>query len=164
MNARSDRITRRRLVVACGGGAAAALSGCVGASEEPTYREGQVNQTNGSQRTAEQMVAAEALATTEANQAANPLRSLSLETHEYAVQDGYKGPTVRGVVSNTGGSSIAYAEVRVRVYDADGAHLGQFLSTTRDLAPESRWRFEVILLSSASDIAAYDIATVGISA
>ncbi|SDQ78549.1 FxLYD domain-containing protein [Halopelagius longus] len=158
----SDHITRRRFVAACSGGAVAALSGCAGASDEPTYQEGQANQTNASQRTAEQMLVAEALATTETNQRANPLQSLTLETHEYVVQDGYKGPTVQGVVSNTDDSPIEYAEVRVRVYNADGAHLGQYLSTTRDIAPNSRWKFGVIILSSASDIAAYDIAVVGI--
>lgn len=158
-----DRITRRRFLAAGSGGAVAALCGCAGASDEPAYQEGQVNQTNASSRTARQMLVAQSLATTETNQTANPLESLSLVSHEYAVQEGYKGPTVQGVVANTGDSPIEYAEVRVRVYNSDGAHLGQFLSTTRDLATDTRWRFQVIILSSASDIADYDIAVVGIS-
>lgn len=162
MNGDSERATRRRFVASCGGGAIAALCGCVGSSNEPAYRDGEVGQTNGSQRTAEQMIAAEALATTAANRDAHPLDSLALERHEFVVEDGYKGPTVQGVVSNTGDAAVKVAEVRVRVYDADGAHLGRYLATTGDLGGGERWTFEAVLLSSVSDIADYDIAVIGI--
>lgn len=164
MTVGSDHVTRRRFLISCGGAVTAALSGCTGANDEPTYRKREVNQNDSEPRSAEQMVAAEALATTTVNRSADPLDSLVLESHEFVVEDGYKGPTVQGTVSNTADRSLEFAEVRVRVYDADGAQLGQYLATIRDLGSDSRWRFEVIVLSSASDVAAYDIAVVGIPA
>ncbi|WP_440008183.1 FxLYD domain-containing protein [Halomicrococcus sp. SG-WS-1] len=109
------------------------------------------------------MVAAEALAITEANENASPLDSLTLEDHEFVVEDGYKGPTVQGVVSNTGTESVELAEVRVRVYDANGAQLGRYLDRTGEIDAGTQWRFEAILLDSTSDIAEYDVAVLGIS-
>lgn len=164
MTAQSGRVTRRRVLVSCGGAVTAVLSGCTGTNDEPTYREGDVGQSDGEPRTAEQMVAAEALATTRFNRAANPLDSLVLESHEFAVEDGYTGPTVQGTVANTADTPLEFAEVRVRVYDADDARLGQYVATIRDFDGESSWQFQVILLNSVSDIAAYDIAVVGIPA
>lgn len=164
MNVHPGRISRRRLLASCGGGATAALCGCLGGSDEPTYREGQIDQSGGDPRTADQMVAAEAIAVTEATEAANPLDSLAVESHEFVLEDGYKGPTVQGVVSNTGSDPIKFAEVRVRVYGTDGAQLGRYLATTGDLAGNADWQFEVILLSSVSDAAKYDIAVLGIPA
>lgn len=125
MMIRPDYKTRRCFLTLCGGGATVVLSGCTGIKNEPSYQEGQVNQTGGNQRTAEQMIAAEALAITEANENASPLDSLTLENHEFAVKGGYKGPTVQGVISNTGTKLVELAEVRVRVFDANGAQLGR---------------------------------------
>lgn len=154
--------TRRRFLTLCGGGATAVLGGCTGARDEPSYRRGEVNQTGGEPRTAEQMVAAESLAITEANANAGPLDSLALEDHEFVVADGYKGPTVRGTVSNTGAESVTLAEVRVRVYDTDGVQLGRYLDRTGDISAGTTWRFEAVLLDSVADIASYDVAVLGI--
>lgn len=161
---RPDYETRRRFLTLCGGGVLAVLGGCLGIGDKPTYQEGQVNQPSSDPRTAEQMVAAEALAITEANENASPLDSLTLEEHEFIVKDGYKGPTVQGTVSNTGTELVKLAEVRVRVYDANGALLGRFLARTGDINVGTTWRFEVILLDSATDIADYDITVLGVSA
>ena len=162
MNPPSERPTRRRVLVAFGGGATAALCGCLGTSDEPTYRAGRVDEAGGDPRTAEEMAAAEALATTEENENASTLESLVLENHEFAITDGYKGPTVRGGVSNTSDERVAFAEVRVRVYGAEGAQIGRYLDDTGDIEPGTKWRFEVILLDSAADIADYDIAVLGV--
>lgn len=158
----SDSATRRRFLTVCGGGATAVLSGCTATTDEPSYRGGQVNETGGEARTAEQMLAAEALAITEANENTSPLDSLALETHEFVVADGYKGPTVRGTVSNTGSESMEVAEVRVRVYDAAGAQLGRYLDRTGDIDGGEAWKFEAIILDSVADIERYDVAVLGI--
>lgn len=160
---RSDHMTRRRFLTLYSGGAVAVLCGCTEIRNEPSYQEGEVNQTDSDQRTAEQMVAAEALAITQANENASPLESLTLEEHEFVVKDGYKGPTVQGVVSNTGTDLIKLAEIRVRVYDTDDAQLGRYLDRTGDINPGMTWQFEAILLDSAADIADYDITVLGIS-
>ena len=163
MNVRSERGTRRRRFLAlCGGGVAAALGGCTGTTDEPRYREGQVNRTGGEPRTAQQMAVAEALAVTDANADVSPLGSLVIESHEFVAEDGYRGPTVRGVVSNTGSEPVDLAEVRVRTYDDDGAHLGRYMARTGDIAPETAWRFGVILLDPITDIAEYDVAVLGL--
>ena len=163
MTGRSDCESRRRFLSICAGSTVAVLGGCTGVSSGPTYREGEVNETGGDQRTAEQMAAAEALAITEANRDVSTLESLALEDHEFVLEEGYKGPTVQGVVSNTGGELIELAEVRVRVYDSSGAHLGLYLARTGDLGPDTTWQFTVILLESAADIADYEIAVLGLS-
>lgn len=154
--------TRRRFLASLGGGVIAVGSGCSGTRNVPTYEEGEVNESGGDPRSAEEMAAAEALAPGGAKDAATPLDSLALEDHEFVVQDGYKGPTVRGTVANTGSELIEYAEIRVRAYDSSGAQIGRYLATTGDIEGETRWQFGVILLASASTIADYDIAVLGI--
>lgn len=161
--ANADRTTRRRFLVSLGAGATALGGGCLGASGEPKYESGDVNASDGEPRTAGEMAAAEALAQRETNDNASPLDLLSLESHEFVVEDDYKGPTVQGIVRNTGENPVTFAEVRVRVYDDTGAQLGRYLATTGDLAAGAAWQFTVILLESVSDIADYDIAVLGIS-
>lgn len=157
-----QRSSRRRFLASVGVGATIVLGGCTGASDDPSYESGEVNETDGSPRTAGEMVAAEALAQSEANENATSLDSLTLETHEFTVKDGYKGPTVQGTVTNTGEDDLTYVEARVRVYDETGAQLGRYLDSTGDLNAGATWRFEVILLTSASDIATYDVAPFGV--
>ena len=136
MTPRSTRSTRRQLLAACGAGAATLLTGCSSASRtEPTYHDGTVDESEGGERSAEQMAAARALAITDATDRASGLDSLSLERHDFVLEDGYLGSTVQGTVSNTGGERVSVAEVRVRVYGSDGAQLGQYLARTGDLAP-----------------------------
>ena len=159
---RSGGATRRCLLTALGGGGVALLAGCTGADEGPTYEEGEVNETDGEPRSAEEMSAAAAVAGGDATRSATALEALDLRDHEYAVQDGYKGPTVKGTVANTGEESVDLAEVRVRAYDGDGALLGRYLASTGDLPAGGTWRFEVVLLASADAVADYDVAVVGV--
>lgn len=159
---RANRTTRRRFLASLGAGATA-LGGCIGASGEPKYESGEVNASGGEPRSAAEMAAAEALAQQETNDNASPIDPLSLESHEFVVEDDYKGPTVQGTVRNTGENPVTFAEVRVRVYDDTGAQLGRYLATTGDLAAGAAWKFTVILLASVSDIADYDIAVLGVS-
>lgn len=154
--------TRRALLGSLGAGTAALLAGCGGADEAPSYERGTVDAAGGDPRTAAEMVAAAALAETEANEAASPLARLSLDEHGFVLEDGYKGPTVQGRVTNTGDDPLAYVEVRVRAYGADGAHLGRFLDSTGDLSAGTTWRFEAVLLVSAADLAAYEVAALGV--
>lgn len=158
---RSDYTTRRHVLAAVGAGATVLFGGCSGGGDEPTYENGTINATNGSSRSAEEMVAASALAETEPNEQATSLGSLAIDSHELVVQSGYKGSTVRGTATNSG-DRLEYAEVRVRLYDADGVQIGWYFDSTGDLTAGASWQFEVILLASASDIARYDIAIVGI--
>jgi len=85
-----------------------------------------------------------------------------LESHEYVLTQGYKGPVVQGTVVNTGSEVVRTVEVRVRVYNATGAQLGLYIARTSDLAAGNAWQFEVILLASPSDIADYEIAVLGV--
>lgn len=158
---RSENTTRRHVLAAVGAGAAALVGGCSGGTDAPAYETGTVNATNGSSRTAAEMVAAEAVAETEPNDNATSLASLAIDSHELVVESGYKGPTVQGTVTNSG-DAVRYAEVRVRAYNGDGAQLGLFLDSTGDLSAGGSWQFEVILLVSPSDIASYDIAVLGV--
>ena len=161
--ASADRTTRRRFLASLGAGATVLVGGCIGTSGEPNYVSGEVNASGGKPRTAQEMVAAEALAQQETNDNASPLDLLSLESHEFVVEDSYKGPTVQGTVRNTGENPVTFAEVRVRVYDDSGAQLGRYVATIGDLPAGATWKFTVILLESVSDIADYDIAVLGIS-
>lgn len=154
------RATRRRVLVSLGAGAATALAGC-NTTDEVTYEEGEVGNASGDERSADEMVAAQAVAQTEANADVRPLDALSVADHEFTVQDGYAGPTVRGTVENTGGR-VEFAEVRVRVYDDAGDHIGRYLDSTGDLDGGSTWGFEAVLLVSPSDVASYDVAVLGI--
>lgn len=167
MTVPSEHSTRRRFVATVGGGAVALLGGCIGTSDKPTYEAGEVNasdinESNRSPRSAEEQIAAEALAETEANESARPVDSLELEQHEFVVKSGYKGPMVQGIVANTGGERIRLAEVRVRVYDAAGDQLGRYLDSTGDIGGGTTWRFTAVLLESVADIADYDIAVLGV--
>ncbi|WP_135819781.1 FxLYD domain-containing protein [Halostella litorea] len=156
------RSTRRSLLATLGTGAAALAAGCAATSDEPEYERRTVDASGGDPRSAAEMAAAAALAQRTANDGASALDALSLVEHEFVLVDGYKGPTVQGVVENGGESTVDYAEVRVRVYDDGGAQLGRYLATTGDIPPDTRWRFEAILLASAADIAAYDAAVFGL--
>jgi hypothetical protein len=157
------RTTRRGLLGAVGVGTAAALAGCsnVGGSEAPDYESGAVDDADGEDRSVEEMATAEALAETEPNEGVTTLESLSLESHEFVLEDGYTGPTVQGTAENTGDDRIQLVEVRVRVYNDEGEQIGRYLDVAGDLNPDTSWAFEVILLESPADIADYDIALVG---
>ena len=159
---RADSTTRRRFLASLGVGATAVIGGCAGTNGGPKYVSGDVNASDGEPRNASEMSAAAALAQQSANDNATQLETLSLVSHEFVVKQGYKGPTVQGIVRNTGQTPVTYVEVRVRVYGSDGAQLGRYLASTGDLAPGATWQFEVILLTSVSDIADYEIAVVGI--
>lgn len=166
MTVTSERLTRRRFVATVSGGAVVLFGGCVGSSDKPTYEEGEVNtseinESNRTPRSAEELIAAEALAEVEANESARPLNSLELQQHEFVVKSGYKGPMVQGTIANTGGERIKFAEVRVRVYDATGNQLGRYLDSTGDIGDGATWRFNAVLLESVTDIANYDITVLG---
>lgn len=156
------RPTRRRVLLALGTGGAAALGGCTDATDRVSYEEGEVGNVSGGERSADQMVAAEAVAEVAVHENVRPLDALSISAHEFTVRDGYAGPTVEGVVENAGDRRVDLAEVRVRVYDDSGDHLGRYLDSTGDLGGGSTWRFGVVLLESPGDIAAYDVAVLGV--
>lgn len=123
-----------------------------------------MNETGDDPRDAQEMVAAEALAQTTADPDASRLRTLRLDGHEFTVTDGFKGPVVTGEATNTGDDRLPAVEVRVRLYDDGGAQIGRYFDSTGDLDAGATWRFEVVLLASPSDVAAYDVAVLGIPA
>lgn len=154
-------LTRRRLLASLGAGTALSVAGCTGGGE-PSYEDGEVDvDGNVSGRSAEELVAADALATQQVHESVTPLDTLSIETHQFVLEDGYKGSTVQGVVENTTDERIELVEIRVRVYDDADDQLGRYVARTGDLAGNSTWAFTVVILESPGDIARYDIAVLG---
>jgi hypothetical protein len=158
-----ERTSRRRLLGALGAGAAATVAGCndVTGSDAPEYESGDVGEIDGEPRSAEEMTAAESLAEIEPNEGVTTLEALSLESHEFVLEDDYRGSTVQGVVENTGEDRIQLVEARARAYDDAGEQLGRYIDVGGDLDPGSRWSFQVILLESPADIDDYDVAVIG---
>ena len=158
---RCARPSRRRLLAAVGSAAAATVGGCLGTDDEPRYERRAVN-ASGDPRSAEEMLAAEALAQTTSDASARRLGALALDAHEFVGEGAFGGPVVSGTATNDGSDRLQYVEVRVRIYDGSGAQLGRYLDSTGDLDAGGTWEFEVVLLASAADVAAYDIALLGI--
>lgn len=157
-------VSRRRFL-AIGGGTTAALAGCLGSGStaEPDYESGDVpDDVDGEERTTEETTAAEAVAEVTPRDDLAPLDGLSIIDHEFVFESGYTGSTVQGTVENTSSERVRAAEVRVRVYNADGEVLGLYLDSVGDLDGGAEWSFQVILLESPADIADYDIAVVGL--
>lgn len=160
-NAGEPRRGRRRWLSTVGTGLAGlALAGCLDGGRIG-YESGTVPEVDGSNRSAQQQVAAESLAKTSTAEGTSPLDALSLTTHEFVYEDDYKGSTVQGIVTNTGEDRVELAEVRVRVYDENDAQLGQYVDRTGDLGGNSQWSFTVIILENPADLARYEIAVVG---
>lgn len=123
-----------------------------------------MNESGGDPRSAEEMLAAEALAQTTSDSSARRLDAVTLDAHAFVDEGGFEAPVVSGTATNTGNDRLQYVEVRVRIYDGSGAQLGRYLDSTGDLDAGGTWEFEVVLLASAADVAAYDIALLGIPA
>lgn len=161
---RYEEVGRRRFV-ALGAGGLFGLAGCLGSEStgELAYESGDVPDEidGGSRNTSEMATAQSAAGTTPRDQLA-PLDELSITDHEFVFEGGYTGSTVQGTAENTGSTQISSAEVRVRVYNADGEQLGLYLDSITDLEGGTEWSFQVILLESPSDIADYDIAIIGL--
>ncbi len=159
---RDDRWDRRRVLAGVGVGASVAIAGCNGVLGQgaPSYEEGTVD-VDGEPRSADEIVAAEAVADEEISEGVTPLDSLSLEDHEFVLEDDFRGATVQGTVANGGDDRIQFVEVRTRIYDADGDQLGRYVDSTGDLEPGSSWAFEVVLLDSPDEIDGYDVTALG---
>lgn len=159
--------SRRRVLASVGAGIAAAAAGCTGSGGidgEPTYEDGNIgelNTSNASERSAEEMTAAEAVAEQEPSESVTPLDPLSLVDHEFVVEDGYLGSTVQGTVENTGDDRIQLVEVRARIYNDAGNVIGQYLATNGDLDADTAWEFQVVVLEPPADVADYDITVLG---
>ncbi|RQG94359.1 FxLYD domain-containing protein [Natrarchaeobius chitinivorans] len=163
-SSRCERPGRRRVLAGVGTAVATlAIAGCnaVGGDDSPAYEDGEVGAVDGEDRTPEETVAAAALAETEINESVTPLDSLSIEAHEFVLEDDFRGPTVQGTVENAGDGRIQLVEVRVRTYDGNGEQLGRYLATTGDLDGGVAWAFEVILLESVEDLEGYDVTVLG---
>ena len=160
--AESARSTRRRFLALAGAGVSTALAGCGGRADTAEYEAGgtvDLPPKNGSNASAAS--AAAARAELEGDGYAVPLDDLALRSHELVVEDDYRGVVIRGTVANTGGERLELAEVRARVYDADGEPLGRYLDSTHDLAAGTTWSFGIIVLEEPSDVGSYDIAVLG---
>jgi hypothetical protein len=162
-DARPVRTNRRRVLAGFGAGAVAALAGCGSIGRNPSYEERTVGDVDGEPRTAEEMTAAEAVAQREVDEDLSPLSAITVEDHEFVFEDDYRGSTVQGTLENAGDARLQSVEVRVRVYDDADRHLGQYVASTTDLARGATWNFQVVLLVSPGDVAAYDLAAVGMS-
>ncbi|MDG5817828.1 FxLYD domain-containing protein [Natronococcus sp. A-GB7] len=158
-----DRSTRRRVLGAVGAGTAALLAGCgdITGSDAPDYESGEVGEIDGEDRSAEEMTAAESLAEVEPNEGVTTLEPLSLDSHEFVMEDDYRGATVQGTVENTGDDRIQLIEIRVRVYNDEGEQVGRYLDVGGDLDPGASWAFTVIILEPLADIDDYEVAAIG---
>lgn len=156
--------SRRRVIAGLGAGFAVGLAGCNGSGRNPSYESGTVEGANGTGRNASEMSAAEAVAQLEVNENLSSLDGISVENHEFVLEDGYLGATVQGTLTNTGSDRLESVEVRVRVYNDAGRHLGRYVASTGDLSSGSSWEFTVVLLEAPDAIAAYDLAALGMSA
>lgn len=156
------RTSRRRVLAGLGTGALAAFGGCAGVVENrPSYGNRTDVDADGDERTADEMTAAEAVAEREVTDGVEVLDALSVERHEFVLKDDFRRATVEGTVANTDSDRIRTVEVRVRVYNDAGEHLGRYVATTGDVDGDSTWAFEVVLLESPDDIGAYDLAVLG---
>lgn len=158
-------LDRRRLLASIGAGATTLLAGCngvgLGVEGEPDYEREPIDDLDAEERSDTESTAAEALAEQEVNEGVTTLEELSLASHEFVLEDGFRGPTVQGVLENTGDDRIDLAEVRVRVYNDDGDQLGRYLDTIGDFGGETTWEFQVIMLEPPSELAEYDITALG---
>lgn len=156
-----SRRGRRRLLSVVGTGLAGiTLAGCLDGGQVG-YEAGSVPDVDGSNRTVQEQLAAQASATTSPVDGVTPLESLSLDGHEFVFENGYQGSTVQGTVRNRGDERVGTAEVRVRVYDDRGAHLGRYFARTGDLDASDTWSFTVIVLQPPTRIERYEIAVLG---
>ncbi|WP_049891506.1 FxLYD domain-containing protein [Natronococcus amylolyticus] len=158
-----NRSTRRRVLGAVGAGAVTALAGCgdITGSDAPDYESGEIGDIDGEDRSAEEMTAAESLAEIQPNEGVTTLESLSLEDHEFVLEDDYRGATVQGTVENTGDDRIQLVEIRVRVYNDEGEQVGRYLDVGGDLDPGASWSFTAIILEPLADIDEYEVAAIG---
>ncbi|SNZ14924.1 hypothetical protein SAMN06269185_2316 [Natronoarchaeum philippinense] len=162
MDAQS-RPSRRRVLALVGVGTAG-VAGCLSDGGATAYGpQTAVDLTgNGSLDNASTASTQQAFASTTPNSAAMRVDGLELLDHEPVAAGGYKGLTVRGRVRNTRQRPIGYVEVRTRFYDADGTQLGTYLASTSDLAADTEWAFEVVVLESPADVASYDAGAFGV--
>ena len=66
---------------------------------------------------------------------------------------------VVGKAKNTGSKSLAYAEVRAKFYDDDGALLCTSLDNINDFGPGETWNFKIIYFElNTEEVASYKIA------
>ncbi|AGB15355.1 hypothetical protein Halru_0728 [Halovivax ruber XH-70] len=158
----SPRPGRRRWLSVVGASiVGATLAGCLGGGG-PSYESGSIPAVNGSNRTAQQQVAATASATTSTASGVSPVESLSLAEHSFVYEGGYQGSTIQGTVRNSGDSQAQLVEVRTRVYDESGAQLGQYMARTGDLAGGDSWAFTVIILENPAVLDRYEITVLGV--
>ncbi|MFC6716845.1 FxLYD domain-containing protein [Natrialbaceae archaeon GCM10025810] len=161
---RGDRSSRRRVLAAVGGGTALVLAGCIGGGGggDPRYEDGEIPENvSGDNRTTRETNVAYAAAQQTPSDTVTRLDNLAIVEHRFVYEDGYLGSTVQGTVENTGTDRVEVAEVRVRVYDDAGTHLGRYLASTGDLDGGETWAFQVIVLEPPGSLADYDISVLG---
>lgn len=163
----TQSLSRRQVLALLGTSAPAILAGCGSRnSPEVEYEDGGTvgnlsTPEDGNASNASQAIAAEARAELADDNYAVELAALELRDHEVVVKDDYRSVVVEGTIENTGEERIEYVEVRTRIYDTDGNHLGRYLDSTSDLAANSMWSFDIIVLEDPSDVGSYDIAVLG---
>lgn len=67
---------------------------------------------------------------------------LELVSHEWYEEDYSAG--VQGEVKNVSDETLDYVAVEVAFYDADGAKLEDGLDNTKDLKPDTVWKFDAM--------------------
>lgn len=154
-------ISRRRVLALAGLSVGISVAGCTGGGGNATYDTGEAIDVEEPDRSADELVAAEALAEQDVHEGVTHLDAARLVDHEFVLEDGFEGPTVQGTLENAGRNRLAIAEVRVRVFDADDHLLGRYVDRTGDLDGGDRWAFTVLVLEPPADLSSYDIAALG---
>jgi len=85
---------------------------------------------------------------------------IELVDHELVVDEGEftTDVTVEGTVSNNADTIASYVEVTVRIFDSSGSQLETYFDNISDLAADTDWEFEVMILESPDEFDDYDIA------
>jgi hypothetical protein len=63
----------------------------------------------------------------------------------------YGNLVVKGTAKNVASSTLSYAEVRVKFYDAAGTLLNTSLANINDLGPGETWSFQVMYFGTDED-------------
>lgn len=159
--------SRRHVLTLLGTSLSATLTGCGSRnSEEVEYENGGTvgdlpTAADGNASNASEAIAAAARAEQADDSYAVALNALKLRDHELIVQADYRGIVIEGTVENVGEERVEYVEVRARVYNTDGNQLDRYLDSTSDLAADSTWSFDIIVLEDPANVESYDIAVLG---
>ena len=141
---------RRNVLIGLGG--MVALAGC--SDDDPEFEEGDAPEDDDEEPEADEE------SETQDEDDGPSEEDIEIVEHEMVIDEGdfMDDIYVEGIVSNNADTMASYVQVTVRVYDGDGNQLDSYIDNTSDLAADTTWAFEVVIVEDAEDIDDYDIA------